>query len=122
MWRPRGAISISVDTGKTSAGAAKNELNLRNACDDFGERKNALMLRNGCGDQEGGEAKTQKCIVRNGFDVQKERKHEGIETTQRLRRPEGTKNMNALKLRNGGPKRGQEKTLNLRYGCGDQGS
>ena len=64
------------------------------------EKRNALMLRNGCGDQSGG-AKTQKCIVRNGYGVQKERNNEGIETTQRLRRPEGAKNMNALKLRNG---------------------
>ena len=41
----------------------------------------------------GGGAKTQKCIVivRNGYGVQKERNNEGIETTQRLRRPEGAK-------------------------------
>ena len=88
--------------GKSPRGRQKNELNLRNACDDFGERKKKCIdATQWLWRPEGGGAKTQKCIVRNGYGVQKERNNEGIETTQRLRRPEGAKNMNALKLRNG---------------------
>ena len=109
--------------GKRPRGRQKNELNLRNACDDFGERKKKCIDATQWLWRPEGGAKTQKCIVRNGYGVQKERNNEGIETTQRLRRPEGAKNMNALKLRNGcGDQGKREKRIDvrLRSGCGDR--